>query len=240
MALRSCLGAIRSTSVIGFCLLSSLAGAWVLDNPTSPRKQPNPIVFANESSPPCPLPIWYARDLSWHNSSHHLDCSPAPHSRNDSVPTPPINSLCFTGLSRQPEGYGPPDMFFVNISSIGPCRQSNPGTVPPRKIGNGFIRCGSSAPTLFFHGSSDKANSTALVRVQQQFACANGTGVGGRPKMDIYTAYGEKHFSLICGHDALFNATCVSEPKEFDIPVKGWRLGFRTRIVTSLSDRLEP
>src|ERR1700750_2998950 len=102
----SCLGAILSTSVICLGLFPSLSGASIFNNPISQREPPNPIVFANESSPPCPLPVWYARDLSWHNSSHHLDCSPALHSYNNSVPAPPINRLCFTGLSRQPEGYG--------------------------------------------------------------------------------------------------------------------------------------
>jgi hypothetical protein len=237
MALGSGLWAIYSVSLV--VLSVSLASAWKLDDPNSLRKQPSPIIFANESSPPCPLPVWYAHNLSWHNSSNHLDCSPVPQSSNSSTPTPQINPLCFTGLSRQPEGYGPPDTFFVNISSIGPCRQSNPGSVPPRKIGNGFIRCGSSAPTLFFRGSSDKANSTALIRVQQQIACASGTVADGRPKLDIYTAYGEKRFNLACGHDAFFNATCISDPKDFEIPVKGWRLAFGTRIVTGLGDYMK-
>ncbi|KAF2395655.1 hypothetical protein EJ06DRAFT_525276 [Trichodelitschia bisporula] len=177
---------------------------------------------------PCPLPVWIASDLEWHNSTHNLDCDPRTLSRGyNGTDTRPSSNwlLCSTGLSRQPPGYGPPDTFSVNITNVGPCRQSNPGSVPPRNIGKGWIRCASSAPVLYFEGDSNNRNGTGLFRVSQQFTCPDSADEDGDEQVKLYTAHGEVMFGLRCAHDAERNATCTSEAKTFRIPVTGFREG---------------
>jgi len=184
------------------------------------RRQDTPTY--NISSPPCRLPVWIAHELVWKNASHHLDCDP--HSwRTPGNKSVQFNHLCYTGMPRQPPGYGPPDTFRVTIEGIGPCRQSNPGSVPARQIGSGYIRCGSSAPTLFFQGSSNLASSSGYFRVNQQFSCPDGVDEDGDEKVKEFTASGEVTFNLKCEHDKDRNATCRADPPEFKIPVTGLR-----------------
>jgi hypothetical protein len=98
--------------------------------------------------------------------------------------------------------------------------------VPTRRIGSGYIRCGSSAPTLFFSGSSNTANSTGYFRVNQQFQCPDGVDEDGDEKIKLYTASGEVHFNLKCDHDKDFNATCRADPPSFRIPVTNVKKGY--------------
>jgi hypothetical protein len=180
------------------------------------RRQDQPTY--NISSPPCRLPVWIAHDLLWKNATNHLDCG------SKAVQ---FSHLCYTGMPRQPPGYGPPDTFKVTIEGIGPCRQSNPGSVPPRQIGSGYIRCGSSAPTLFFQGTSNLPSSTGYFRVNQQFSCPDGVDEDGDEKVKGFTASGEATFKLKCEHDKDRNATCRADPPEFKIPVTGLRAIYR-------------
>lgn len=73
-----------------------------------------------------------------------------------------------TGLSLQPSGYGPPDTLSAETTDIGRCRQQNPGSVPPRSIGKGWIRCGGSAPNFFFEGDSNSAEFIVTSRVKDE------------------------------------------------------------------------
>jgi hypothetical protein len=136
-----------------------------------------------------------------------------------------------TGKSTQPEGYGPPSTFHVNITNVGPCSQRNPGSVPPRQIGKGWIRCGSSAPTLYFEGSSNADINKGSFRVSQQFICPNGVDEDGDSRVQLYTANGSVDFGLKCEHDGGSNATCTSEPPVFNIPVTGWSRGVARFVV---------
>jgi hypothetical protein len=123
-------------------------------------------------------------------------------------------------MSKQPPGYSPPAVFSVDIDPLGRCKQSNPGSVPPRRIGDGYIRCGSSAPSLYFRGTSNEPASVGMFRVNEQFACAEGRG---RKGIHTFSAWGEVEFGLVCNHDEHRNATCTSEPTTFEIPLLGWK-----------------
>jgi len=174
-------------------------------------------------TPPCKPPVWTMSNFIWINSTHNLNCD----RRTRVLETA---ALCMTGRSAQPPGYGPPDSLTVNITEIGTCRQRNPGSVPPREIGNGWIRCGSSAPTLFFQGDSNSNQSVGMVRVSQEFFCPNGVDEDGDEMVKMYTANGRAEFGLRCTHDTWRNATCVTYPATFVIPMTGWTEGV-SRIV---------
>lgn len=133
---------------------------------------------------------------------------------------PSFNPLCLTGLDRHPPGYGPPDTLSVFITNIGPCRQSNPGSVPPRAIGADYVRCGSSAPTLYFEGDSNSRRSEALFRVTEQFACPDRDD-----DVAIYTGMGEVRFPIVCERED-DGVSCRSEEEEVRVPVGSWRRGF--------------
>jgi hypothetical protein len=129
-----------------------------------------------------------------------------------------------TGLSSQPPGYGPPDTLSVDITDIGRCRQRNPGSVPPRSIGKGWIRCGGSAPNFFFEGDSNSAESVATVRVKDEFYC-EGNREEGDGRLKVFTANGRVEFAITCKHDEGRNSTCVSKEKTIRIPVTDWAAG---------------
>lgn len=208
------------TKTLLFSFLVALAAASSL----SSRQFPG-------SAPPCPLPVWKVSDLQWHNSTHHLDCDARSLRANHTRPNLATAALCMTGLNAEPAGYGPPEIFTVNITGIGPCKQRNPGSVPPRKIGNGWIRCGSSAPVLHFQGNSNLNSSRGHFRVTQQYPCPAGVGEDDDGKIKMYTLNGEAEFGLKCEHDSDFNATCTSDPPTFVIPVTGWKEGYARMII---------
>jgi hypothetical protein len=128
-----------------------------------------------------------------------------------------------TGLNTQPPGYGPPDVLSADVTDISRCRQRNPGSVPPRAIGKGWIRCGGSAPNFYFEGDSNAAESIATVRIKDEFYC-EGNQEGERG-VRVYTANGKAEFAISCTHDEGRNATCVSREKSIHIPVTDWAAG---------------
>jgi len=99
--------------------------------------------------------------------------------------------------------------------------------VPPREIGNGWIRCHSSAPNLYFQGDSSKEESEATIRVKEELICPD-SGEANRDEdgsLKIWTVNGEAKFGMRCSHDTGRNATCVTKEKSLQIPVTGWALG---------------
>lgn len=181
----------------------------------------------NATQPPCKLPDWTMTKFSWFNSTHNLDCDRRTHDRSqdkNDIRDAASQLLCMTGLTSQPSGYGPPDVLSAEITDIGRCRQRNPGSVPPRNIGKGWIRCGGSAPNFFFEGDSNAAESMATARVTDEFFCEGNSQEGGR-RLRIFTANGKAEFAITCSHDQGRNATCISKEKSIKIPVTGWAEG---------------
>lgn len=112
----------------------------------------------------------------------------------------------------------------MDITDIGRCRQRNPGSVPPRSIGKGWIRCGGSAPNFYFEGDSNSAESIAVVRVKDEFYCEGNREEEDR-RLKVFTANGRVKFAISCSHDGGRNATCVSKEKSIRIPVTDWAAG---------------
>lgn len=187
----------------------------------------------NSTEAPCKLPEWTMTKFRWFNSTHNLDCDRRARDRShddDNVRDAAPRLPCITGLSTQPPGYGPPDTLAADITDIGRCRQRNPGSVPPRSIGKGWIKCGGSAPNLFFEGDSNAAESIATVRVKDEFYC-EGFRDEEDGRLKIFTANGKAEFAITCSHDEGKNATCISKEKSIRIPVTDWAAGSGRRLL---------
>ncbi|OCL13065.1 hypothetical protein AOQ84DRAFT_385671 [Glonium stellatum] len=190
-------------------------------------RQPIPTTASSVSAvssptPPCDFPVFTSTNLTWFNSTHNLDCGPDVANGTVCIGDVCNIPLCDTGVpplfNDAPLGYGPPDWLYLSISNDpvpgGPCNISSlNGLQPYTPIGGGdYLKCGSTGRPVQFWGDSNSAVGWGNISFSRTISC-------GDRRIDISAAH---FFKILCTHDEGFNATCVSDPRVFEIPIQEW------------------